>query len=89
MQTPEWIPASPAAIDLLGRILQFNPAKRISDTDALDHPFLSPYTDASVDDMEEGGAAVDCTFDEAPQDAAMLRKLLYAEVQSFRGDRSL
>ena len=36
--------ASPDAIDLLNQMLQYDPAKRISLTEALHHPFLEPLT---------------------------------------------
>lgn len=40
---------SPSAIDLLTRMLQWNPAKRISVDDALAHPFLRAYSDPHLD----------------------------------------
>ena len=35
--------ASPLAIDLLGQMLQFNPAKRVTAEEAIAHPFLKDY----------------------------------------------
>jgi len=35
--------ASPEALDLLRRLLQFNPNKRITAEEALDHPFVSQF----------------------------------------------
>jgi mitogen-activated protein kinase 1/3 len=37
--------ASPLALDLLERLLAFNPAKRISVQEALAHPYLEAYHD--------------------------------------------
>lgn len=48
--------ADPRAEDLLTRMLQFNPAKRISVDEALAHPFLSDVRnyDAEVSVCQEG-----------------------------------
>lgn len=40
--------ANPLAIDLLNKLLEFDPAKRITVEEALAHPYLSAYHD--VDD---------------------------------------
>ena len=38
--------ANPHAIELLQRMLEFNPDKRISVNDALEHPYLAPLHDS-------------------------------------------
>lgn len=38
-------PANPLAIDLLNKLLEFDPAKRITVEEALAHPYLSAYHD--------------------------------------------
>lgn len=38
--------ANPLAIDLLNKLLEFDPAKRITVEQALEHPYLNAYHDA-------------------------------------------
>lgn len=37
--------ANPMAIDLLNKLLEFDPSKRINVEEALSHPYLSAYHD--------------------------------------------
>lgn len=41
------LPANPLAVDLVGKMLQFDPGDRISVTDSLEHPYLASYHDPS------------------------------------------
>ena len=77
--------APPEAIDILRRMLHFNPAKRISVDEALRHPYLASVrrvrreTEAqSVIEMEGGDAA------KLSRDA--LKKLVYQEALHYRSD---
>uniref|UniRef100_A0A7S1IH22 Protein kinase domain-containing protein n=1 Tax=Eutreptiella gymnastica TaxID=73025 RepID=A0A7S1IH22_9EUGL len=46
----QWCPtASEAALDLISTLLVFNPAKRITIEEALNHPFLSMYRDPDLE----------------------------------------
>lgn len=55
-------PATPdLALDLLDRLLAFNPVKRISVEEALRHPYLEPYHDP--DDEPTADAIPDGFFD--------------------------
>ena len=41
--------APPDALDLLGKLLQFNPARRISVEEALRHPFVSQFHNSALE----------------------------------------
>lgn len=78
--------ADPQALDLLDKMLVFDPAKRISVTEALAHPWLS----ALHDESDEPVADVPFTFDVPghlqPQAAA---SLMLKEVQRFHPEVQL
>lgn len=44
---------NPLAIDLLEKLLAFNPKKRIGTEEALSHPYLEPYHDAEDEPVAE------------------------------------
>jgi serine/threonine protein kinase len=45
--------APPAAIDLLQRMIEFNPRKRITVDEALSHEFLAPFRDSLLKEEQE------------------------------------
>lgn len=61
----ELFPTAPAdALDLLDKMLDLNPARRITVDDALKHPFLESMHDPEDEPSFEG--SIDFTFEEDP-----------------------
>lgn len=79
--------ANPQALDLLDKMLQFNPSKRISVQEALAHPFLADY---HAPDDEPTAAPIDprdWTFDRASASLTKseIQALMVEEMEHFRG----
>ena len=73
--------ANPDALDLLDRMLAFDPSSRISVEDALEHRYLHIWHDASDE------PACPTTFDfhfEVVEDVQEMRKMILDEVLRFR-----
>ncbi|KAL1888423.1 mitogen activated protein kinase 2 [Ceratocystis pirilliformis] len=73
--------ANPQALDLLDRMLAFDPSQRISVEEALEHPYLSIWHDPS----DEPECPTTFNFDfEVVEDVGEMRKMILAEVHRFR-----
>ncbi|PWY88494.1 mitogen-activated protein kinase spm1 [Aspergillus heteromorphus CBS 117.55] len=73
--------ANPDALDLLDRMLAFDPSSRISVEEALEHPYLQIWHDASDE------PTCPTTFDfhfEVVDDVGEMRRMIYDEVVRFR-----
>ncbi|PYH74336.1 mitogen-activated serine/threonine-protein kinase SLT2 [Aspergillus vadensis CBS 113365] len=73
--------ANPDALDLLDRMLAFDPTSRISVEEALEHPYLHIWHDASDE------PTCPTTFDfhfEVVEDVQEMRHMIYDEVVRFR-----
>jgi len=73
--------ANPQALDLLDRMLAFDPSSRITVEEALEHPYLHIWHDASDE------PACPQTFDfafEVVEDVQEMRKMILEEVRRFR-----
>ena len=73
--------ANPDALDLLNRMLSFDPTSRISVEEALEHPYLHIWHDASDE------PSCPTTFDfhfEVVDDVQEMRRMIYDEVVRFR-----
>lgn len=75
--------ANPLAIDLLSKMLNFDPSKRITCDEALNHPYLQVWHDPA--DEPICTAPFDFGFEEEDSIDGM-KKLIVEEVQSFRAE---
>jgi len=73
--------ANPDALDLLDRMLAFDPSRRISVESALEHPYLAIWHDAS--DEPDCPTTFDFDF-EVVEDVGEMRKMILDEVFRFR-----
>lgn len=77
--------ASVLALDLLERLLKFDPAQRININDALAHPYLAAYHD--VEDEPQHLQLFDFTF-ESVQETEEMRKLIAKEIMEFKASKA-
>ncbi|KAG8965685.1 Mitogen-activated protein kinase [Tulasnella sp. 425] len=73
--------ANPLAIDLLGRMLAFDPARRISCEEALNHPYLAVWHDPNDEPVCQ--SKFDFTFEEEESMDGM-KRMIVEEVNAFR-----
>ncbi|XP_069840769.1 mitogen-activated protein kinase 7 [Dendropsophus ebraccatus] len=73
------------ALDLLSKMLRFDPRERISVREALRHPFLSKYHDP--DDEPECVPAFDFGFDKKILTKEQIKEAIVAEIDSFHRRR--
>ncbi|XP_054462817.1 mitogen-activated protein kinase 3 [Anoplopoma fimbria] len=74
--------ADSKALDLLGRMLTFNPVKRISVEEALAHPYLEQYYDPSDEPVAEEPFTFTMELDDLPKEK--LKELIYEETARFQ-----
>ncbi|XP_042478590.1 mitogen-activated protein kinase homolog NTF3-like [Macadamia integrifolia] len=72
--------ANPLAIDLLQRMLVFDPSKRISVTEALQHPYLSPLYDPKCNPPAQ--VPIDLDIDEDLSEE-MIREMMWKEMLHY------
>lgn len=73
------------ALDLLSKMLRFDPRERISVCEALRHPFLSKYHDP--DDEPECVPAFDFDFDKQVLTKEQIKEAIVAEIDNFHQRR--
>ncbi|CAO3687977.1 unnamed protein product [Umbelopsis ramanniana] len=69
------------AIDLLEKMLVFDPRKRINATEALAHPYLSPYHDPT--DEPVAPEVFDWSFNDADLPIDTWKVMMYSEILDF------
>eukprot|EP00730_Choanoeca_flexa_P015743 TRINITY_DN7297_c0_g1_i1.p1 TRINITY_DN7297_c0_g1~~TRINITY_DN7297_c0_g1_i1.p1 ORF type:complete len:364 (+),score=87.39 TRINITY_DN7297_c0_g1_i1:192-1283(+) len=79
--------AEPGALDLLNRMLTFNPQHRITVEEALAHPFLEQYYDPEDEPVCEEPFTYEMELDDLPID--VLKQQLFDEIKQFRDARDL
>ncbi|KAI1233002.1 hypothetical protein IHE44_0006192 [Lamprotornis superbus] len=74
--------SSGAALDLLDKMLTFNPHKRIEVEQALAHPYLEQYYDPSDEPVAEAPFKFDMELDDLPKEK--LKELIFEETARFQ-----
>lgn len=77
--------AEPEALDLLAAMLRFDSRKRISVTQALEHPYLAKYHDA--DDEPICVPAFDFEFDKLQLNNDQIKEAILMEIQDFHRNK--
>lgn len=79
--------ADPNALDLLGKMLTFNPHNRISVEEALAHPYLEQYYDPADEPVAEEPFRIAMELDDLPKET--LKRLIFDETLRFNHNDSL
>ncbi|CAK4080995.1 unnamed protein product [Aphanomyces euteiches] len=74
--------ATPEALDLLEKFLKFNPERRITLDEALNHPFLAEIRSLKKETIDM--QPLDMDFENVPLDREMLKSKIYEEILHFR-----
>lgn len=77
--------AHPMAIDLLQKMLVFDPSKRISVTEALQHPYMSPLYDPNCNPPAQ--VPIDLDIDEDLGEE-MIREMMWKEILHYHPEAS-
>ncbi|XP_047214981.1 mitogen-activated protein kinase 1-like [Girardinichthys multiradiatus] len=77
-----FLKAEPKALDLLGRMLTFNPNKRITVEEALGHPYLEQYYDPTDEPIAEEPFDFRTELDDLPKEK--LKEMIFEETARFQ-----
>lgn len=75
--------ASPEALDLLHKLIRFDPDERITAAEALTHPFLKEYHDYIDEDYPDIVSKFEQDFEDPDLKEEDMKWLVYEEVQNF------
>jgi serine/threonine protein kinase len=78
--------ANPLALELLQRLLAFNPSKRLTVEEALAHPYLASLHDPSDEPLAHATFPFD--FETEPQSKASLKNLIAREMLEYHPECS-
>jgi len=79
--------ADPLAIDLLKKMLQFNPKMRLTAEEALDHEFLKAVRRKELEQTAEGALEAPSFLESDKIDLRLLKQQIYEEVIWYRDHR--
>lgn len=93
LQLPEykaqvWKIQNPTALDLLSKILIFNPTKRLTVLHALEHPYVEDFREPELE-RDAGFHVVIDDVEKIKLTKTNLQRMLYAEIRSFHSQRPL
>lgn len=75
--------ASPEALDLLERMLAFNPARRITVDEALAHPYLAALHSDDPEDEPVCPSSFDFSFERQVLDKPALQRLMLEQIAAY------
>ena len=82
--------ANPEAIDLLKKLLTYDPEERVSVEDAIGHPYLENISKGQEEPVENAPvSAFDFDFELYSLTVSELRELIYNEIQLYHSDEAV
>jgi len=72
------------AIDLLGKILMFNPANRITAEEAVKHPFFAKYYNEAFVESSKNVEKIDFEYEKMTRTKENIRDLIFVEIAHYR-----